>query len=103
MDRERTKELLTEIIAFAEGEVIQWQFNDESNKNTWRFVSDSEGINGRNDVIYRIKPEPEVIYVNKCRTGSISVYSSQVDANRMINKSEYSWVAKKFIEVLDDE
>ena len=103
MNRERAAELLPIIQAFAEGKVIQWQYDDEPNKDTWRIVLYDEGVTERTDVIYRIKPEPEVIYVNKRKNGGYYQYSSYDMAVAGLKGIEdsYEYIAKKFQEVME--
>ena len=55
MNRERAKELLPIIQAFAEGKDIQ---NKYSNDRGWRAV---EQPSFDDEILYRIKPEPEVL------------------------------------------
>jgi len=98
MNRSRAKELLPIIQAFAEGKDIQWQFDDEPDKSTWRAAGD---IKERADCIYRIKPEPEVIYVNKPIIGKGSAYSSQYAAKGAALGTNHQYIAKKFIEVIE--
>lgn len=53
---------------------------------------------------YRIKPEPEVVYVNKWASGPVYVYATEDDARQgsLYGRSvhEYDYVAKKFVEAL---
>jgi hypothetical protein len=105
MNRSRAKELLPIIQAFAEGKEIQWQFDDEPNKHTWRKVKDEDGVaECRPDIVFRIKPEPEVIYVNKLEHDvEVFKYSSKQEAEMAACETwGYEYVAKKFIEVQDD-
>jgi hypothetical protein len=99
MNRERCRELLPVIQAFAEGKEIQWRFVDADNTSwriEWRTASDEEGISGGVDCEYRIKPESEVIY---------AVRSKGSSKNRTIVENagdwdEDVWDIKKYQEVL---
>ena len=99
MNRDRARELLPIIQAFADGKGIQYtRMNDP-----WTNLNDP-GFDSMGE--YRIRPEPEVIYVNKCRN-DIEVFKFKTEKEAQeyalgesFNKWDY--VAKKFIEVLDD-
>lgn len=90
MNRERAKELLPIIQAFAEGKEIQY-FDDELGWIT-------EDPEWHDCFEYRIKPEPEVIYVNK-HCGYLTPFPNEKAAlDSATANCEY--VAKKFQEVL---
>ena len=90
MNRERAKELLPIIQAFAEGKTIQYQGNLS---DTWSSdVITLFAGNGK----YRIKPEPEVIYVATRNGEYLGVYKNIAAAPCGVG-------LKEFIEVIDDE
>lgn len=94
MNRSRAKELLPIIQAFAEGKEIQYISNGE-----W---VDYGGYIDWTIKENRIKPEPEVIYVNKEGSGEFYPYaSSQAAKSGACDAWEYEYIAKKFIEVID--
>ena len=102
MNRDRARELLPIIQAFAEGKDIQWQFDDEPYKATWRILLNEELSTERPDVIFRIKPEPEVIYVNSA-DGDRYFHATKTKAIEATAGCEnlYEYIAKKFIEVTE--
>lgn len=95
MNRERAKELLPIIQAFADGEKIE--------------VSDGIGWlgsatpNWSNNYEYRIKPELEVIYVNKPvgDNHGAGIYKSPEYASLVAKEfgGDYEYVGKEFKEV----
>jgi hypothetical protein len=70
MDRERAKELLPIIQAFAEGQTIEWRY-----KNTTQWYVAQGPTWAHEGVEYRIKPEPP-----KPREWWINEYASRMDA-----------------------
>ena len=104
MNRERAKELAPIVKAFGEGKDIQSKYPDE-NDSCWfdtpepDFIVDENGIS----LDYRIKPEPEVIYVN-CLQNNIEVfkYPTRTEAiDAACATWNYNYIAKKFIEVIE--
>jgi hypothetical protein len=99
MNRERARELLPIIQAFAEGKEIQDAFIDEG--TVW---CDNDSPDFNNDsLIFRIKPEPITIYVNKYLPhGSFpaTVHASIHDSEQYKSSDNREWVAKEFKEVL---
>ena len=95
MNREEAKKKLEIFTAFANGEQIQCGGNNISDLND--FFSYGESVDN-----YRIKPEPEVIYVNKPFSGAgspvayLSAECARLKANNAVYRFVY--VAKKFIE-----
>lgn len=75
MNRERAKELLPIIQAFAEGKDAQWKDQSEP---TWNDSRDDESFIGNYD--YRIKPEPFECWVNIYNTGSHIAWNSEEEA-----------------------
>ena len=101
MNRERAKELLPIIQAFAEGKAIEYRYKD----GKWKSPTISplfEDLSFNDDIEYRIKPEPEVIYVNKWFDGSNVAYKTKREAETSVYINKYKYIAKKFIEVIDD-
>ena len=96
MDRARAKELLPIIQAFADGKNIQYL--DHSKR--W-----SDCICGHvsfyADDTYRIKPEPEVIYVRIYSDGSGEFGNVSRSKEEFDTYSYYPSVIKKFIEVIE--
>jgi hypothetical protein len=72
MDRERAKEMLPIIQAFAEGRAIQWR---ASLYDPWITIDCLSDISLTKGVEYRIKPEPP-----KPREWWINEYASRMDA-----------------------
>jgi hypothetical protein len=72
MDRERVKELLPIIQAFAEGKAIQWRWSPYVH---WLPVDRLHDISDVKGLEYRIKPEPP-----KPREWWINEYASRMDA-----------------------
>ena len=93
MNRERAKELLPIIQAFADGKDILY---DGSRVEDPAF-DDEIGI-------YEINPEPEVVYVNEHCLGRISVYSNSLTAVSASTHEggEFKCIAKKFIEAPEE-
>ncbi len=57
----------------------------------------------RNADAYRIKPEPEVIWVNKKNAGEKYVHASEERARIVANCCDnYEFIAKKFIEAPEE-
>jgi len=100
MNREAARKLLPVIEAYADGKAIQYLNSggiwcdgdkDDSGERGYEFYSPER---------YRIKPEPEVIYVNKYRSGSTVHYQSKEEATKSVFADEdYEYTAKKFIAV----
>ena len=97
MNRERAKELLPIIQAFAEGKDIQARYIEGN--AIWGAPIDPSFIDSFE---YRIKPEPKIIYVNKyTHSMGYSYHKNEEDAHRHVFK-DMEYIAKKFQEVLDD-
>ena len=89
MNRERAKELLPIIQAFAEGNDVEYI------STGGRLVVIEERCSFDENGEYRIKPEPEVIYVIDSKHGD----------GKIVVSDKGSWPeykVKKFQEVLDD-
>lgn len=98
MNRDRAKKMLPIVEALANGINIQYDYTDRG----WL---DIDCIMPNDDPKrYRIKPEPEVIYVNKLSDfcgGQARSYGSHMDASKAVPLStshDYEYIAKKFIE-----
>ena len=92
MNRDRAKELLPIIEAFGEGAAIQ-----VDSSSGWY---DEECPSFGNDAsTYRIKPEPEVIWVNKKRSGEAYKCHNEPTAklDAYGKEDEFEYIAKKFI------
>lgn len=81
MNRERAKELLPVIQAFAEGKTIQWR--KKNTYDAWRNCGDDEVFSGPYD--FRIKPEPLECWMVRQNDGAISVFSDEDDARDAVN------------------
>ena len=94
MNRERARELLPIIQAFAEGEALQFRLNQGS---AWLDLPDNELVTmtfPADDYEYRIKPEPREFWLQKHQDGTLRAYLS----------SEYCGKEQIHVrEVLDDE
>ena len=103
MDRARAKELREVFNAFCDGKEIQTQWSHTEEKSIWYKVEKIDGVFLESKAIFRIKPEPQVIYVNKfIDTGNTYVHETAESANRSCSMSaEVEYVAKKFIEVIE--
>lgn len=95
MTRERAKELLPIIQAFAEGKATQFSIDDghswrdnNTEYHTLNFIFDGS-------VLYRVKPEPKTvwIYTDDLKRDRASIASSEPRPNP-------SGIWKKFIEVI---
>ena len=95
MNRARAKELLPIIQAFAEGKEIQF-----NSVNGW-VAHTSPSFDSQSPDKFRIKPEPEVIYITKAMSGGIYAFKKQEDAKRALTPIDYEYIAKKFIEVTE--
>jgi len=96
MNRDRAKELLPVIQAFAEGKIIEGTvFTRESRiKQQWK---EQNNPIWANDTDYRIKPEPEVIYVTRFLNGDFIVNKTPTVPLGATAST------KKFIEVIDND
>lgn len=99
MNREETKKLLPIIQAYSEGKEVQVRDRDDDSWKTW----DEYGFDSLRHMDYRIKPEPEVIYVNKRLDGDSFVYDTEEEAkiNGSLDHESKEYIAKKFIEVTE--
>ena len=88
------KEMAALYLARSEGKIIQHNMDG-------MFCDVEAGDDLRRGVEYRIKPEPEVIYVNQTNTGNIFHYTSEKIAKMDTNPSNFCFIAKKFIEVVE--
>lgn len=93
-----TQEKIKVMQAFCEGKAIQYRKKDSLNQ--WYNVG-VEPIWDWNQVDYRIKPEPRVIYVNEYAEGLAHVhFNSEVEAKTV----GYNTIRQiKFVEVLEDD
>ena len=92
MNRDRAKKLLPIMQAFAEGKDIQYH----DHKDGW--VTDDPEFH--EDLEYRIKPEPEVIYFNKKKLGERFSYGYHNEIRARMDAQagyDYEYIAKKFI------
>jgi len=97
MNRDRVKQLLPIIQAFAEGKNIEYYLGDGS----WVKATNIDFSDNLES--YRIKPEPEVIYVN-CLKNNIEVfkYPTRTEAiDAACVTWSYDYIAKKFIEAIE--
>jgi len=99
MKRERAKELREVFNAFCDGKDIQFR---EDFENSWKIILNGEGSGFLEGYEYRIKPEPEVIYVNKWgdKHNQKNCHSSEAEAiqKARISGLEYIYIAKPFTE-----
>lgn len=99
MNRERAKELLPYIQAFAEGKTVQVRAIDSQNEwNEWNDCSDPSWSYSAE---YRIKPEKIVRYVNIYRDGGEAGYSShktRANADKSINTFRVACIRIEFEE-----
>ena len=100
MNRTRAKELLPIIQAFAEGKEIQYK---PVMCDKWNDCDEPEFNLSYANLNYRIKPEPEVFYVNKFKESSERhIHESKASALSYRNdRNQYEYRAKKFIEVIE--
>lgn len=85
MTKEKAKELLPIIQAFADGRTLQWKENESLHPN-WINVT---GNNCNFDVSlyeWRIKPEPREFWLCVWIDDSVSTYFSEEEANSHSNK-----------------
>jgi len=90
MNRERAKELREVFNAFCDGKEIQFIAVDGS--MIWEAALTPAFHNRAYE--YRIKPEPQVIYVCSFQGSNPIVADS-------ISEAPFGWAAKKFIEVIE--
>ena len=101
MNREEAKELLPIIQAFANGGTIQFSCN--MNGPYWQDMGESLSFKLDGDR-FRIKPEPEVIYVSKHKAhivfGKAFIHKHEREAlsSALGFEDNYEYIAKKFIE-----
>ena len=103
MNRERAKELLPILQAFAEGKDIQcWQ----ERKDKWETIKDPDVFAWASSR-WRIKPEPREFWVNSYPKNSVFIHLNEeaaVNAKRCANKEYWNSIETiKVREVLDDE
>ena len=101
MNRSQAKKLLPIMQAFADGKTIQARYTDHEDE--W---NDQLSIGFyKHNLEWRVKPEPEVIYVNGYKAGARHGFSSEKDALDQIKEEpDYCrtvFIAKKFIEVIE--
>jgi len=94
MNRERAKELLPIIQAFAEGKMIE-RFGTETGQAQWEITDNLVFVEG---VMYRIKPEPMEIWVNYREDGISQAFGSYESAKANIN---YKCETRHFREVTE--
>jgi len=83
MNRERAKELLPIIQAFAEGKAIQFRLEGLNGDHSWNDLLEDERMTvtfPAEDYEYRIKPEPMEIWVNVYPDKSHSTHFNRDDA-----------------------
>jgi len=109
MNRERAKELLPVIQAYAEGKTVQAKYKNR--EDDWDDQS-SPSFYSEGSLEYRIKPEPEVIYVNRFGRNYFAFDTKEscdfdhVIAERLLREIENydvseTFKTKKFIEVME--
>ena len=107
MNRERAKELLPIIQAFAEGKDVQCKDERGIWHNECADNPNFDGARNSTPTYWRIKPEPEVIYVNCTAGGEVSPYENKdravtvAETSERIVNQKYAYIAKKFIEVVE--
>lgn len=99
MNREEAKQLLPIIQAFADGKRAEFLRSD----GEWVELKGEPDFSFPPDR-YRIKTEPEVIWVNKFKGGDIYKYITEEEARHGTEGNEhlYEYIAKKFVEAIDD-
>lgn len=86
------KEMAELYLARSEGKIIQFKAKD-----LW--INESRASNLTLHLEYRIKPEPEVIYVNKREEGRYYIFNSEINAKSDTQyPEEFEYIAKRFIE-----
>lgn len=98
MNRERAKELLPIIQAFADDKTIQLRGRYTDG---WEDLRTSANFDD-NDIEWRIKPEPRVFWINDYADGSIYIHKSQASSNSAQSINSKIEVIK-VIEVLEDD
>jgi hypothetical protein len=101
MDRERAKELLPIIQAFAEGKAIQWR---ASLYDPWITIDCLGDIPDAKGFEYRIKPEPTKPrdwWINEYANGIGAPYISRDQADECAGSNRIRCILVR--EVLDDE
>lgn len=86
MNRERAKEMLPIIQAYAEGKKIEFF---DKHYDEWREISDSGlGVGLVCDAIYRIKPEPRYVWLNVYGGNVLVVpYRSKESADQNVSRA----------------
>ena len=100
MNRSKVKEWLPIFKAFSDGDEIQ----ERSVNSGWIRASSIDTT--MSPSFYRIKPQPEVIWVNKYKSCSAYIHETASDAIKCA-RNDYGneYIAKRFVESpeLDDE
>lgn len=102
MNRSQAQEIWFLIKAFGEGVVTQWSVDREY----WEDKTELDVFNlCECPHEYRIKPEPEEIWVNHYHNGCPCVYESVHAAINAAHGKEtnYDYIAKRFVEADEDE
>lgn len=79
MNRERAKELLPIIQAFAEGKEIQYISTLPNDHHVWLFTSSPQWADEHD---YRIKPEPRELWLVSYNEVSCSLYPTKEEAEK---------------------
>lgn len=98
MTRQEAKELLPIITAFAEGKEIQILTVD-TGKHVWKDQGHALGFSCAPH-LYRVKPEPNKIYIVKTSSGFRSLFSHKEDAETYIKRSIEKVYLEEYIQVL---
>lgn len=95
MNKEQTKAAATVMQAFAEGKTIQLRRHGTNNK--WTIITGNPLWNW-DDFDYRVKPEPEVVYL-QIPSGHVSLTSS----GWCFSNSKQVEGYRKFVESFDED
>jgi len=98
MDKKRAKKLIPILQAFSDGKEILGRSGEGY---AWIDIDEEKFSNAAILEFWKlkIKPDPEVIYVNKSKTGKCYVYNSYKQATALVEGERYyEYIAKKFTE-----
>ena len=101
MNQERLNYIIPILQAMADGKTILGRSGEG-----YAFIDiDEDKFFMSSDIVIfwelKIKPEPEVIYVNKTKEEKYFHYTSEKIAKMDTNPSNFCFIAKKFIEVVE--
>ena len=98
-----TREKIAVMQAFVDGKAVEIRVHRPCNltRSRWRGqVMDATSPSWDwFNFEYRIKPEPEVVWVNK-REGCRHLHATEEAARGVLCADNYEYIAKKFVEVL---